>query len=122
MSTISKLKQFFGLKTSKIQTFTYYIPAPPERKFGYREKQFDKVFYEFINRGYKILDTKMTPHSGVNSSGMWVMFVVESTHPKAESLDLQFDSFMDDILPTTENQEVEGLYYIKNDEDFSNEN
>ncbi|GAB4015956.1 MAG: hypothetical protein Fur0010_15460 [Bdellovibrio sp.] len=53
---------------------------------------------------------------------MWVMFVVESTHPKAESLDLQFDSFMDDILPTTENQEVEGLYYIKNDEDFSNEN
>lgn len=118
----SYIFKLLGLETSKIQTFTYYIPAPPERKTGYREKQFDKVFYEFINRGYKILDVKMTPHSGVNSSGMWVLFTVQSTTKLAEKLDLEFDSFLEVSETKPDSSPVEGLYYIKNDDDLRNEN
>ena len=42
----------------KIQTFTYYVPAPPPRKSGYREKDFDKLCFHFINRGFNILEIK----------------------------------------------------------------
>jgi hypothetical protein len=83
------IKRFFGRKPSKIQTFTYYIPAPPPRKTGYREKEFDKLFYQFINRGFEILWFKAVPHSGANHSGMWVIFAVRALTVEAETLDLE---------------------------------
>ncbi|PIP96122.1 MAG: hypothetical protein COV37_07685 [Bdellovibrio sp. CG11_big_fil_rev_8_21_14_0_20_39_38] len=116
-----RLQLFLGLKTAKIQSFTYYIPSPPERKTGYREKQFDKVFYEFINRGYKILHMKTVSHSGANASGMWLIFTVKAISPQAQPLDLEFDSFMEENLSAhASTGEIEGLYFIK-DEHHSNE-
>ena len=32
-----------GNKMKEFKTFTYFIPAPPHRKNGYREKEFDKM-------------------------------------------------------------------------------
>lgn len=111
-----RIQLLLGLKTAKIQSFTYYIPSPPDRKTGYREKQFDKVFYEFINRGYKILNVTTVPHSGANASGMWIIFTVKANSPQAQVLDLEFDSFMD-VTPNvhTDTGEIEGLYFIKDD-------
>jgi len=99
----------------KIQTFTYYIPSPPHRKTGYREKQFDKVFFEFINRGYKILNTQTQASTGQDSSGMWVIFTVQAQTEEANSLDL--DSFFNDqvcsdINEIAQEETIEGLYQI----------
>lgn len=83
-TTLFKQNQF------KIQTFTYFIPAPRPRKTGYREKQFDKLFYEFINQGYQVLDFKTQQcMSGQETSGMWIVFVLQAKNAHAEKLDLE---------------------------------
>lgn len=102
-------------KDFKIQTFTYFIPAPPARTSGYREKQFDKIFYEFINQGFEIIDFKTSTISGQNSSGMWIIFLVRPTTETANVLNLDFD-----IKPQPENDAVEGLYYIHSDSNEEN--
>jgi hypothetical protein len=90
----TSLKRFytaiFKQNQFKIQTFTYFIPAPRPRKTGYREKQFDKLFYQFINLGYKILDFKTQQcMSGQDTSGIWVIFVLQAKNARAEKLDLE---------------------------------
>lgn len=57
----------------KIRTFTYYIPAPPTRRSGYREKEFDKLMAEIIDSGFNIKSLVTQAHTGENSSGMWVI-------------------------------------------------
>ena len=110
----SVLESLNLVKPFRIQTFTYYIPAPPPRKTGYREKQFDKVFYEFINIGYRILDTKTQSNTSENGSGMWIIFTVQATNIEAEALNL--DSFFNDQIldeiEVSEDETVEGLYQI----------
>lgn len=109
-----KLSQFFSKKNTnsnfKIQSFTYFIPAPPNRGSGYREKQFDKYFYEFINLGFEILEFKTTAISRENSSGMWVVFILKATNEKASKLDLN-ETFLEKKFEPRK-EEVEGLYYI----------
>ena len=100
-------------KVYKIQSFTFFIPAPPARATGYREKQFDKLFYEFINRGYKIVNfTTQACASGEKHSGMWVICLVQATNDEAELLLLD-DEFINQLKGKAEvKDEVEGLYYI----------
>lgn len=114
-------------KQFKIQTFTYYIPAPPARKTGYREKEFDKVFYEFINKGFEILNVQTQAHTGVNSCGMWMIFTLRALTPEAEQLDLDTlsttietveqrpadkDQAGLDLPELEEHEEHDQLYYI----------
>ena len=82
------LRQIFSPKSFKIQTFTYYLPSPPARDSGYREKGFDKVFYSFINQGYEILSINTETNKGPNHSGMWIICTVRSTNKKAAELNL----------------------------------
>lgn len=96
----------------KIQSFTYFIPSPPSRSSGYREKQFDKLFYEFINRGYKILNMTTQASSGEKHSGMWVIFVVQATNEKAQALNLNDELFGEIKNKAQVKEEIEGLYYI----------
>ncbi len=100
-------------KDYKMQSFTFYIPAPPGRLSGYREKNFDKLFYEFINRGYKIINfTTQACSSGEKQSGMWVICIVQATNEEAEKLNLE-DIFLDQLKNKSQvKEEVEGLYYI----------
>lgn len=103
-------KNFKAKKNYKIQSFTYYIPAPPPRSTGYREKQFDKIFYDFINKGYEIINfTTQMANSGENSSGMWVICLVRAISLEADSLN--FDDFIKEAISRGENK-IEGLYYI----------
>jgi hypothetical protein len=57
-------------KKKPSETFTYYIPSPPERSTGYREKELDAITKMFIdcNIEYNI----ETTISGQN--GFWVVF------------------------------------------------
>ena len=113
----SLFKKLSGTKKDyKIQSFTFYVPAPPSRTTGYREKQFDKLFYEFINKGYKILDFKTTSISGEKQSGMWLVFIVRALNEKADSLNL--DHFFHDSLKNSNPEtEIDGLYYIEDNDD-----
>lgn len=103
---IEWLTQKFGKnKTSKIQSFTYYIPCPPGRAEGYREKQFDKVFSNFINQGYRILSTHTVSHNSQQQSGMWFVCICEVPQHLERSL-TQLE---------TEVPLVEGLYKLENE-------
>jgi len=102
MSLLSRIKRFFTKKEYKIQSFTFYIPSPPERRHGYREKQFDKVFYHFINLGYEIISTQTqaNPHPG--HSGMWFVCIVRAKNDEAEKLNLDnilMDEFQSENQP-----------------------
>ncbi len=99
----------------KIQSFTFYIPSPPPRSNGYREKQFDKLFYEFINKGYKIIHFNTQASTGEKHSGMWLVFIVQALNKEAEALNLE--EFFHDSLKNKESHEIiDGLYYIDGDD------
>lgn len=72
-----------GLKS----TFTYYIPAPPNRKSGYREKEFDKIITGILSSGFIIesLQTQAVGHEG--SSGLFVLIVLKAPNAKVAKLD-----------------------------------
>ncbi len=92
-------------KKSYIQTFTYYVPGSISRDNNYREKQFDKVFFEFINRGFEIIEIKTIPHTGENNSGFWAMFIVKG--PKYEDLDIDLKIEEEEKI-----EQIEGIYYL----------
>ena len=99
-------------KSFKIQSFTFFIPSPPARASGYREKQFDKLFYDFINKGYDILNFTTQASTGEKQSGMWIIFVVRALNKEAESLKLD-DIFLDSIKNKAPVKEaIDGFYYI----------
>jgi len=101
-----------NVKNYKIQSFTFFIPSPPPRTTGYREKQFDKLFYEFINKGYEILSVNTQTATGEKHSGMWILFVLRATNEEAEKLNLD-DIFHDSLKSKSAVKEsIEGLYYI----------
>lgn len=123
-----KIKNFFNRvllkKRYRIQTFTYYIPSPPPRKTGYREKQFDGIFYRFINLGYEILSVHTQANNGPEHSGMWFICTVRALNKKADQLDLslfsneinehlsQPNSEGDSAAAKSNSQTIEGLYYL----------
>lgn len=96
----------------KIQSFTFFIPSPPPRSTGYREKQFDKLFYEFINLGYKILNFETQTCNGEKQSGMWVIFIVQATTKEAEALNL--NEVLNESLKSKSavKETIDGFYYI----------
>jgi len=74
---INYLIKLFNLKRTT-ETFTFYIPAPNnKRSIGYREKQFDKISYQFFKNGYKLIDTKVVSQNHPQQSGFWIMFIVK---------------------------------------------
>lgn len=79
-------------KKKKILTFTYYIPAPPPRSTGYREKEFDYQFYQFVSNGYRPLSIQTASHTGPNHSGMWIVCTVETTKEDLCELDFNVDN------------------------------
>jgi hypothetical protein len=95
-------------KVYKIQSFTFFIPSPPPRPSGYREKQFDKIFYEFINRGYDILNFTTQASTGEKQSGMWLVFIVQAKNKEAEALNLD-EFFHDTINKIIDRENIDGL-------------
>jgi hypothetical protein len=97
-------------KNFRTQSFTYYVPGPPTRKAGYREKQFDKVFYQFINQGFEILDFKTQQHHSKEQSGMWVILIVRALNKTSDELSLDAffnDQFDTDVTDADDNLQIE---------------
>ena len=89
-------------------TFSYYIPAPPKRLSGYREKEFDRQLFHFLQSGYKLISLQPQGHNTDSASGMWVIATVRSLTPKKQ---VNFDDCTQ--MTNEESSDIDGLYYIK---------
>ncbi len=81
----NKVKQSV-FKTS----FTYFIPSPPHRKSGYREREFDKIMQGILNSGFEI-DYINTESVTTPQSGMYVFAILKTKSKKVFKLDEHID-------------------------------
>ncbi|MBA2405880.1 MAG: hypothetical protein H0V66_13975 [Bdellovibrionales bacterium] len=71
----------------EIKTFTYFIPAPPQRKNGYREKEFDKIMHGILQSGFELLDLQ----TQAMENGMFVLAVLKVPSKKVAKVDEHLD-------------------------------
>ncbi|HXH29638.1 MAG TPA: hypothetical protein VNJ01_02385 [Bacteriovoracaceae bacterium] len=78
-----------GTKTY-YKTFTYYLPAPPSRKSGYRERELDKILQGYLESGFELhsLNTESISHE---TGGMYVLAVFKTRSKKVADLDRDQD-------------------------------
>ncbi|MFZ4714830.1 MAG: hypothetical protein ACOYL6_14020 [Bacteriovoracaceae bacterium] len=77
------------------QTFTYYVPAPPKRNTGYREKELDK-YISGLFKDYQIESLTTESHQG-SSAGMWVIVLLSTMDKKLSECNLNYpDSIQED--------------------------
>lgn len=76
-----------SIKKMYRMTFTYFIPAPPQRKTGYREVEFDKIMRGILETGFEIdsLESVSTP------TGMFIVGVLRTNSKKVYETDLKQD-------------------------------
>lgn len=74
-----------GKKTLK--TFTYFLPAPPQRKTGYREKEFDKIMQGILQSGFEIVEIQ----TQAVSTGLFIFALISASSKKVSDLDLNLD-------------------------------
>ena len=72
------------------RTFTYYIPAPPARKTGYREKEFDQMLAHILKHDFELIDIKIQSISG-ESKGLWAICILGCKTPLAQNFDLNIE-------------------------------
>ena len=69
-------KSLFKQKFYATRTFTYYIPAPPARKTGYQEREFDSIIDHIKELGFELLDFKLESHNHETQGGLWVLCIL----------------------------------------------
>ena len=109
----SLFKSYQRVKFGKISTFTYFIPAPPVRKTGYREKEFDKLILKITELGFELLEIHTQE---ISSKGLIVIVKIQALTAKAQQANINFFDENAEIelehSETNSKNEVEGLYYI----------
>lgn len=63
------------------ESFTYFIPAPPQRNTGYREKDFDTIFKTAMEHGISL---KILKTNAINT-GIWVFSILSGKKEDFES-------------------------------------
>ena len=76
-----------GNKKKEIKTFTYFIPAPPNRKNGYREKEFDKIMQGILQSGFELVEIQT---QGMET-GMFILAILRVPSKKVALLDENLD-------------------------------
>jgi hypothetical protein len=72
------------------KTFTYFIPAPPHRKSGYREIEFDKIMQGICATGFEI-ESLQAQATGGDGGGLFVLALLKTDSKKVYELDLKQD-------------------------------
>lgn len=80
-----------GKKKNLVKTFTFYIPAPPHRKTGYREREFDKIMQGILTSGFELLNLQAQPVGGADNSGLFIVTTIKAKDAKAWALDAELD-------------------------------
>lgn len=83
-----KLGKIIKNNKKVVFTYTYYIPAPPKRGQGYREKQFDKLIEEIVNLEIEIINIHCQSHESGQGSGMWALCLLKGRPKQIELLNL----------------------------------
>lgn len=68
-------------------TLTYFIPAPPNRKSGYREIEFDKIMQGILQTGFEIEEFQ-TQSTG---NGIFIIALLKTNQKKVYDTDLKQD-------------------------------
>lgn len=79
--SIRQLKS--GNKLKELKTFTYFIPAPPTRKNGYREKEFDKIMQGILQSGFELVDLQ----TQAMGTGLFIVALLRAPNKKVAKLD-----------------------------------
>ena len=96
------LKNFF-LKKRIYSTFTYYIPAPPNRKTGYQEQEFDKLVFEaFQDKDLEIMSINTIANH--KDGGFWAIILIKSSK--------QLDNFISKDIPLPNYEDKNGKIEI----------
>lgn len=69
------------------KTFTYFIPAPPHRKSGYREIEFDKIMQGILEAGFEVETLK----TNSMETGLFVLALLKTNSKKIYELDIKQD-------------------------------
>lgn len=72
------------------KTFTYFIPAPPHRKTGYREIEFDKIMQGILSTGFEI-ENIQTQGSGGEAGGLFIVALLKTKSKKVFESDINQD-------------------------------
>ena len=97
---LSTLKKFFFSSNNpnfyyKKKTFTYFLPAPPLRKQGYQEKEFDYLIEKLVSMGFIIDDLKVSSGTHNESSGIWIVVIIRAK--TKEAFDRKIDLSSEDL-------------------------
>ena len=76
-----------GNKKKEFKTFTYFIPGPPHRKNGYREKEFDKIMQGILQSGFELIDLQT---QGMEN-GMFILALLLVPSKKIAMIDENLD-------------------------------
>ena len=74
-----------------IKTFSYYLPAPPKRKNGYQEKEFDQIVEHLNQAGFEILDLKIQSYPLEGQGGIWIFCRLGALSPEAAKREINVD-------------------------------
>ncbi|MCY4644862.1 MAG: hypothetical protein OXB88_09615 [Bacteriovoracales bacterium] len=80
------------------QMFTYFIPAPPPRKTGYRERTLDIIFSQIAALGGKNFKWTSEVLSVPNGGGMWVILYYECPSSCRETINEAIEKELDSLF------------------------
>ncbi len=103
-------------KRYNIQSFTCFIPSPPERSTLYREKHFDRILTTIFNSGFELERIEMSECTSAKQSGIWVLLIVRPQNKIASTMDL--NKFLEAQIKS--NETIEGLYFLEENENDVN--
>ncbi|AYF44305.1 MULTISPECIES: hypothetical protein [Halobacteriovorax] len=99
------------------QTFTYFIPTPPQRSTPYQEQAFDLVT--------KTLNRKNIPfnikHTAVNERGLWIIIELFGKEENLTKIISDLKETISTNIKKNENDDLE-IYYEEHEEFHKNEN
>ncbi len=68
-------------------TFTFFVPAPPLRKSGYREVEFDKIMRGIMESGFELEELKTV----TSANGIFLIGLLRTTSKKVFESDAQLN-------------------------------
>lgn len=90
---ISSIKTLLSKEDKYIttRTFTYFVPAPPNRKTGYQEKEFDQICSYLISKDFDLLDIKMESFANETAAGVWILCILGAKSNEAAKMSLEVE-------------------------------
>lgn len=100
------LNNLLGNKNKITQSFSYFVPSPPTRKSGYRERELDEILNKLLMHDIEIKHT----NTQAAEKGMWFN-IIYSTHPKNIDLIEKKLEQSSNSLFTEKTTQIEDIYY-----------